>query len=61
MSTNEIALCTVLLVFFLIAAGMFAAITILLSPPFFIMIPLVIGFGTSLVSAFMIILMLTDK
>ena len=61
MSTDEIAIYTVLLVFFLIAAGMFAAITTLLSPPIFIIIPLVIGFGTSLVSAFMILLMLTTK
>lgn len=61
MSTDETAIYTVLLVFFLIAAGMFAAIAILLSPPIFIMIPLAIGFGTSLVSAFMILLMLTTK
>ena len=61
MSTNDIALYTVLFVFFLIAAGMFAAITILLSPPVLILIPLVIGFGTSLVSAFMILLILTSK
>lgn len=61
MSTNEVALYTVLFVFFLIAAGMFAAITILLSPTVLILIPLLIGFGTSIVSAFMIILILTSK
>lgn len=61
MSTNEVALYTVLFVFFLIAAGLFAAFTILLSPPILILIPLVIGFGTSLVSAFMILLILTSK
>lgn len=61
MSTNEVALYTILFVFFLIAAGMFVAITILLSPPVIILIPLLIGFGTSLVSAFMILLILTSK
>lgn len=61
MSTNEVALYTVLFIFFLIAAGLFAAFTILLSPPILILIPLVIGFGTSLVSAFMILLILTSK
>ena len=61
MSTNEVAIYTILFVFFLIAAGMFAAITILLSPPVIILIPLLIGFGTSLVSAFMILLILTSK
>jgi len=61
MSTNDIALCTLLLIFFLIAAGMFAAFAILLSPPIFIMIPLVIGFGAILVSVFLIFLILTTK
>ena len=61
MSTDEVALYTVLFVFFLIAAGMFAAITILLNPPVLILIPILIGFGTSLVSAFMILLILTSK
>ena len=61
MSTNEVALYTVLFIFFLIAAGMSAAITILLSPPVLILIPLLIGFGTSLVSAFMILSILTSK
>ena len=56
MSTNEVALYTILFVFFLIAA-----ITILLSPPVIILIPLLIGFGTSLVSAFMILRILTSK
>ena len=61
MSTDEVALYTILFVFFLIAAGMFAAITILLSPQVIILISLLIGFGTSLVSAFMILLILTSK
>ena len=61
MSTDEVALYTILFVFFLIAAAMFAAITILLSPPVIILISLLIGFGTSLVSAFMILLILTSK
>ena len=61
MSTDEVALYTILFVFFLIAAGMFAAIIILLSPPVIILISLLIGFGTSLVSAFMILLILTSK
>ena len=61
MSTDEVAIYTILFVFFLIAAGMFVAITILLSPPVIILIPLLIGFGTSLVSAFMILVILTSK
>lgn len=61
MSTNEVALYTVLFVLFLITAGLFAAFAILLSPPVLILIPLLIGFGTSIVSAFMIILILTSK
>lgn len=61
MNTDEVALYTVLFVFFLIAAGMFAVITILLSPPVLILIPILIGLGTSLVSAFMVLLILTSK
>lgn len=61
MNTDEVALYTVLFVFFLIAAGMFAAITILLSPTVLILIPILIGFGTSLVSAFMVLMILTSK
>ena len=61
MSTDEVAIYTFLLIFFLIAAGMFAAFAILLNPPVLILIPLVIGFGTSLVSAFMVLLTLTSE
>ena len=61
MSTSDAALYTVLFIFFLIAAGLFASFAILLSPPVLMLIPLVIGFGTSLVSAFMVLLILTSK
>ena len=61
MSTNDVALYTVLFVFFLITAGLFSAFAILLNPPVILLVPILIGLGTSLVSAFMILLILTLK
>ncbi len=61
MSTNDVALYTVLFVLFLITAGLFSAFAILLNPPVILLVPILIGFGTSLVSAFMILLILTSK
>lgn len=61
MSTNEIALYTIFLFFFLTTAGLFVAFAILLHPPILIMLALGVGVSASLVSAFFIILMLTTK
>lgn len=61
MSTNEIALYTVFLFFFLTTAGLFVTFAILLHPPILIMLALGVGVSASLVSVFFIILMLTMK
>ena len=61
MSTNEIALYTVFLFFFLTTAGLFVAFAILMDPPILILAALIVGAVASLMSVFAIVSILTMK
>ena len=61
MSTNEVALYTVFLFFFLTTTGLFVAFAILMDPPILILAALIVGAVASLMSVFAIISILTTK
>lgn len=61
MQTNN-TLYTLFLLFFMIAAGLFMAMTILMTPPLFVAIPLALGTAASIMGcSLVIVMMLSDE